>query len=128
MKQHLHILIADRNPHVRSFLKRELEAEGYRVRLAENGFQVLNLVYERVPLDLLILDPDLPDTDCTSLLEKVHDRIPPLPTIIHTFLTDYPDPREALQADVFVEKGANSVEEIKRIIENLIQTIASKKR
>jgi DNA-binding NtrC family response regulator len=113
---------------VRSFLKRELEAEGYQVRLAENGFQVLNLVYERVPLDLLILDPDLPDIDGTSLLEKVHDRIPPLPTIIHTFLTDYPDPREAVQADVFVEKGANSVEEIKRIIENLHAALSAKRR
>ena len=29
------ILIADRNPHVRSFLQREMGREGYRVRLAE---------------------------------------------------------------------------------------------
>jgi DNA-binding NtrC family response regulator len=116
VKKPLDILIADRNPRVRSFLKRELEAEGYRVRLAETGHEMLDLVFEQVPLDLLILDPDLPDTDSRSLLKKVRDRIPPLPVIIHTFLSDCPDVVKAIPAEAFVEKGANSVEDLKHII------------
>mgnify|MGYP001095668327 CR=1 FL=1 len=125
MKKPLDIIVADRNPRVRSFLKRELEAEGYRVRLAETGHEVLDLVFEKVPLDLLILDPDLPDTNAASLLQKIQDRIPPLPTVIHTFLADFPDPVEAMPAEAFVEKGANSVEELKRVIESLGETCHS---
>ena len=71
MKQGFTILIADRNPHIREFLRREMMAEGYRARLAKNGREVLRLVYQRGPLDLLILDPDLPDAGEVPVLEKL---------------------------------------------------------
>ncbi|MBW1738006.1 MAG: response regulator [Deltaproteobacteria bacterium] len=69
------ILIADRNRNVREFLKREMIAEGYRVRLAKNGQEVLKLAYQHGPLDLLILDMDLPDAIEIPVLEVLGDRI-----------------------------------------------------
>ena len=70
MKKEYKILIADRNSHVREFLKREMLAEGYIVQLAENGREVLKWTYSREPIDLLILDPDLPDAEESLLLKK----------------------------------------------------------
>ena len=110
------ILIADRNPHVRRFLKRELEAEGYRIRLAESGLEVLKWAFHPDPLDLIILDPDLPDTAAGQLMDKLKDRIPPLKVVIHAFLSDYAAPHATLSADAFIEKGGNSIESLKKVI------------
>ena len=114
------ILIADRNPHVREFLKREMSAEGYRVRLAENGREVLKRSYDPEPLDLLILDPDLPDVDATALIARLADRIPALPMVIHTFISDYHRPAVSAGEIAFVEKGGSSVESLKQIVERLL--------
>lgn len=114
-----HILIADRNPHVRRFLKRELEAEGYRIRLAESGIEVLKWAFHPDPLDLIILDPDFPDTGAGQLMDKLKDRIPPLKIVIHAFLSDYAAPRDKLSADAFIEKGGNSSETLKKVILDL---------
>ena len=89
MKEGFTILIADRNPHVRDFLRREMVSEGYRVRLARNGQEVLKSVLDDEPPDLLILDLDLPDVSDMTLLQRVQERIPTLPIVIHTFFTEY---------------------------------------
>ena len=115
------ILIADRNPHVREFLKREMTAAGYRVRLAETGKEVLKWAYQHEPLDLLILDPDLPDTDETSLFEKLEDRIPILPVVIHSFLPDDTNHAAGLRGAVFVEKSGNSIEHLKKVMLEILQ-------
>ena len=83
------ILIADRNPHVRKLLERELRAEGYQVRLAENAREVFKWTFHHEPLHLIILDPDLPDAADVSILEKLLDRIPALPVVVHTYPSDY---------------------------------------
>jgi len=120
------MLIADRNPHVREFLKREMVAEGYQVRLAENGRQLLKWVYHHEHLDLLIMDTDLPDIDVSSLLEKLHDRIPFLPLVIHAFLSDYADNSDVLKDFPFVEKEGSSVERLKKVVSALLQKHYSK--
>ncbi|MCU0615455.1 MAG: hypothetical protein MUD09_10340, partial [Desulfobacterales bacterium] len=54
------ILIADRNSRVRDFIKREMTKEGFRVILAETGKDVIEMINQSIPLDLVLLDPDLP--------------------------------------------------------------------
>ena len=121
------ILIADRNPHVREFLKREMSAEGYRVRLAENGREVLKRSYDPEPMDLLILDPDLPDVDATDLITRLADRIPTLPMVIHTFISDYHCPPVSAGEIAFVEKRGSSIENLKQIMERLLARAHSAK-
>jgi DNA-binding NtrC family response regulator len=116
------ILVADRNQHVREFLKRELMAEGYRVRLAKNVQEVLKKVYHTETLDLLILDPDLPGTDKLVLLKKLQNRIPALPVVVHTFLSDYTDYTNELSKLAFVEKSGSSVESLKKMVHEILQT------
>jgi len=115
------ILIADRNSHVRMFLMRELMAEGYRVQLAATAENVLKIVYAQRKIDLVILDPDLPGIEAGTLLEKLADRIPVLPLVLHT----HRQPDEALFNTgnpwvTVVEKAGDSVERIKVIVGKLL--------
>ena len=123
MKEEFNILITDRNPHVREYLKREMVAEGYRVRLAKTGREVIKWVYHHDPLDLLILDPDLPDTTIVSLFEKLQNRIPALPVVVHTFLSDSVDFATGSIEVVFVEKSGSSVENLKRAVADILKKI-----
>lgn len=115
------ILIADRNSHVRMFLMRELMAAGYRVQLAATAENVLNTVYTQRSIDLLVLDPDLPDIEAGVLLEKLGDRIPVLPIVLHTHRRhDEPLPSVNNPWITVVEKAGDSVERIKEIVGKLL--------
>jgi len=114
------ILIADRNPNVREFLRREMMAEGYRVRLAKDSREVLKWVFSQAPLDLLIIDLDLPDADEVEVFEQINDRIPQLPVVLHSFQTDHANYPEALITAVFVEKQGNSVEHLKKVVSKML--------
>jgi DNA-binding NtrC family response regulator len=116
MQGKIRILIADRNLHVRNLLKREMVAEGYGVRLAENGRDVLKWSYDPGPIDLLVLDPDLPDIDECALFSRLADRIPALPMVIHTFLSDYTVPSGISGTVAYVEKGGSSIEGLKQVV------------
>ena len=123
MKEEFNILITDRNPHVQEYLKCEMVAEGYLVRLAKTGREVIKWVYYHEPLDLLILDPDLPDTTIISLFEKLQNRIPALPVVVHTFLSDSVDFATGSIEVVFVEKSGSSVENLKRAVADILKKI-----
>lgn len=121
MEKEITILIADRNPHVRDFLRREMMAEGYRVRLVKSGREVLKWAYHQEPIDLLILDPDLPDSSEVPILEKIEDRIPILPVVVHGFASDHGNNRALSDTVVFVEKRGNSIEGLKQAVSKLLQ-------
>ncbi|MFZ7128228.1 MAG: response regulator [Desulfobacterales bacterium] len=127
-KREILILIADRNPHVREFLKRELSAEGYRIQLAAHGREVLRSVFGDDSLDLLIIDPDFPDSDAVQLLRRIQGRIPALPVIVHTFQGEV-YPRSELQHDleVFVEKNGNSIESLKYHVSRMVPGIRARR-
>ena len=116
MKTNFTLLIADRNPHVRTFLQREMTAAGYRTRMAENARQVLKLAFQGEPLDMIILDPDLPDADETHMLEQLLDRIPMLPVVMHTYASEYGTGLKDKKDVIFVEKGGRSVERLKQVV------------
>ena len=76
-KRRINILVADRNPHVRELLKRELAQEGLQVITANSWREVLEYAFGPTMIDLLIVDPNLPDMDTERLLQKIGNRIPP---------------------------------------------------
>jgi len=102
------ILIADRNRHVRELLRRELNAEGYRVELARDGREVVNRIAGEDPPDLLILDLELPYVDEVEVLARLAERQPPLPVVIHTFMPEAANHPAALQAAAFLEKKGDT--------------------
>ena len=116
MKREFTILIADRNRNVRKLLQREMTSAGYRVHLAGNAREVMKWTFHHDPLDLIILDPDLPDSDESRILEDVLDRIPALPVIVHTHLSEYKHDLNDMKNVVFVEKRGISVERLKQVV------------
>lgn len=123
MKKNSDILIADRNPNVREFLRREMSAAGYRVSLAVSGIQALNYASSH-PVDLLIVDPDLPDADSFALLEKLRNSAPSLPIVVHAFSADPPKTEntyDTFNITAFVEKEAGSIEQLKQIVSEILR-------
>ncbi|MEJ2024951.1 MAG: response regulator [Deltaproteobacteria bacterium] len=123
MKQRYTILIADRNPHVRAFLKREMEAEGYRVELAESRSKVMRMLLGNGPVHLFIMDPDLPDANGMDIIERAHDRIPALPVILHSFSATPPECSALGGKTVFVENGGGSIENLKNVAAEILKKI-----
>ena len=120
MFRRFQILVADRNPNVRRFLTRELVAAGFDVRAFENACELLEGLAGKPAPNLVVLDPDLPDTDGPSLFVDLQQQAPKVPVIIHTFLSDWSDTSPHMtRAAAFVEKGANSVEKLIREVRRL---------
>jgi DNA-binding NtrC family response regulator len=116
MKDTFTILIADRNSHVRRFLEREMTAAGYQVHLAESAGQVLNQAFRHEPLDLVIMDLDLPGAEDTSFFQRLLDRVPALPVIVHSYPAEYANIPAHQGNVVFVEKRGSSIERLKQVV------------
>ena len=127
MKPAFTILIADRNPNVRELLKRELVAEGYRVRLARSGREVLSFLDDLSGSpDLVIMDPDLPDMGEFSLLEVMRGRKPELPVVVHTFLAEYMNHPIVLSSAAVVEKDGRHVDRLKDVVREVLHKTYSR--
>ncbi len=120
MEKKFNILIGERNPHIREFLKREMVTEGYNVQLAKNGREVLKLVYSSIPIDLVIVDPDLPDASELNLFKSLEDRIPTLPLVVHGYGLENLDYFLKSKPMMFVPKQGNSSETLKNIVSELL--------
>jgi DNA-binding NtrC family response regulator len=116
MKDQFTILIADRNSHVRKFLQREMIAAGYQVHLAESAGQVLKHAFLHEPLDLVIMDPDLPGAEDANLLQRLLDRVPALPVIVHSYPAEFANIEGHPGKVVFVEKRGSSIERLKQVV------------
>jgi len=115
------ILVADRNPHVREFLRRELTNAGYRILMADKGRDVVERMYRPEPIDLLIIDPDLPDAEESDMLRKIRNRIPVLPVVVHTYVSDYETHPDLANAAAFVEKRGSSIESLREVVSDILK-------
>ena len=120
MKKNHCILITDRNPRVREFLKRELTAEGYHVKVAGNCSDVIRSAYANNFIDIIILDTDLPGYINSNLIATLRSRIPAIPVIIHAFGQDMQHDAISTGGEIFVEKRANSIEQLKKIVNRIV--------
>jgi len=99
------IIIADRNKNVCALLQRELESAGYQVTIAGNGKDILKVINSENSQDLLIMDIDLPLGEGLEVLQRVHGRIPHLPVVIHSLLTEMLNHPAVADAETFIEKN-----------------------
>ena len=120
MKEKFTILIADRNHNVRDFLRREMIEAGYNVQVAKNSQEILEWVNHHDLVDLLILDPDMPDTGDTAMMKMLKERISPLPVVVHSILADHANYSDILKNIVFVEKMGNSIERLKEVVSGFL--------
>lgn len=121
MNKPVTLLIADRNPHVREFLKREMMADGYRIRLVKSGQELIDDIFNPDTLpDMVILDPDLPDANDLSLILRIQQIVPGLQIVIHTLQTEMIQQLDAVHPVLFVEKRGNSVDHLKQAVKDLL--------
>lgn len=115
------ILVADRNRHVRNFLRRELLEEGYRVEVATDGRDILRKMNVDGPPDLLVLDLEIPhDVGGLTILKRLRHQYPHLPVVIHTFPTEDADSPVVHSAAAYVEKVGNP-DRLKQIIQRVLR-------
>ena len=105
MPANLTILVADPNPHIRQFIKRELMKAGYHVLEATNYNEIFFSITGAAPPNLIIFDLDLPYNSGLDVLKRLHDLVPPIPTIIYSDLTEYEGHPDIRNTEVFVEKN-----------------------
>ena len=121
MKDTFIIMIADRNRNIRWFLRREFEAEGYLVRLAKDGREVLKMARVDAVPDLLILDLDMPYVDGVKILEQLQDKEPSMPIVIHTTSLEYEGHSIVREAAAFMEKTGNNIDHLKKLVEETLR-------
>lgn len=100
-----------------------MRLEGYQVQLAKTGREVINYTLQEDSFDLLILDPDLPDTDESSLLKKLRERIPALPVVVHSFLPENNEQWDGSVTVTFVEKRGSSIDHLKKIVAEILERV-----
>jgi DNA-binding NtrC family response regulator len=127
MQKVFNLLIVDRNPHIRNFLKREFQSEGYTVQLAKNSRELVDLIYGSEPIDLVIIDPVFPDVSQLNLFKSLEDRVPPLPLVIHSDLDDYLESTSHISKAAFVPKRGSSSETLKGVVWDLLNGSRLKK-
>jgi CheY-like chemotaxis protein len=110
------LIIADRNRHVRDFLKREFEACGFIALPAKDEMELLQLAEAAPPPDLLILDLDPEYFGGPQTLEELHNKMPDLPVVIHTLLTEEEAASSACIAAAFLEKRGNNIDLLKETV------------
>src|SRR3989339_652823 len=98
------VLLADRNPNVLEFLRREFLREGYRVLLAKDGYDLCNYLRAKELPDLIVLDPDLPYIEECGTLATLEGAHADLPLILHTLAGTGVDHPLTERAQALVEK------------------------
>jgi DNA-binding NtrC family response regulator len=121
MSRKINLLVADRNPHVRTYLHRELTAAGYGVWLVASARDLMTWMHNPIQLDLLILDPELPGLDRDMLHERIQARQPRLKLVLHAIAAENHSQTAIPTADALVEKSGRSLLTLKTIVEELTQ-------
>jgi DNA-binding response OmpR family regulator len=112
------ILIVDDDTSIRKGLKKLLKKANYNVALAANGFEAVDQFFSE-PVDLLLLDLNMPGKDGWAAYENITRRNPYVPTIIMTGLPDQFPIAAAVGAGALLEKPLEP-KELLHVIENLL--------
>lgn len=110
-----HILVTDINLHVRNFLQRELEKEGYTVHTVKTGSMALERIFGFSALDLIILDPEIFPAIDQAFIEEIVRQKSSLQIIIHTYADSIGEIKAGNNL-YFVEKGGQSIGVLKSVI------------
>mgnify|MGYP000911122295 FL=1 len=105
------ILVVEDERELCSILYDDLSSRGYRVEIARNGQEGLELV-QGVEPDLVICDRAMPVMSGYQLLERIRGGYPQYSTLPFIFLTALSDPRDRHSVDhlnptAYLEKPVN---------------------
>jgi DNA-binding response OmpR family regulator len=117
-----HILIVDDESGVRESLRMLLNASGYDVSTAQNGFDALLQLRRMIP-DLIISDLNMPQMSGFELLSVLRRRFPANPVVAVSGAYETGDHVPGgIIADAFYSKGNHHPNELLRTVAELIRT------
>lgn len=90
-----------------------LQNAGYAVETAYSAMEGLHL-FATTPIDLVLLDYKMPDTDGGQIAADMKKIKPRVPIILFTGVSEIPEDGRA-HVDAFVEKGQNPVVVLQKI-------------
>lgn len=122
MQSPFKILVADRNPHVRDFLKRELTAAGHSVSTAKDGKEVLSMFGDDDTPDLLVLELDMPLVSGLEILAWFKEKKISTPVIVHTCHTEDAGHPALRGAAAFFEKRGDNIDGFKEVVSHVLAT------
>lgn len=121
------ILFADQCAYMRAYFQHELEDEGYRVVLARDGEEAIDVAASEHP-DLAVFDIWMPPVNGLEVAERIAATDPGMRVIFFTNCDDLclGDPRSALAA-ACVERSYD-LSELKRAITSVLASRNGKRR
>lgn len=119
------ILIVDDEAILRELGKLLLEAQGYEVLCAEDGFQGLAALKNSLP-DIIISDLQMPKMNGFEFLSVVRRRFPIIPVIVISGEFSGLSVPETVLADAFFPKGGYRLEELFARIVDLLHELPTR--
>jgi CheY-like chemotaxis protein len=113
------ILIVDDDAVFCEIAEQVLPKHGFEVRVAEDGFEALNMMRSALP-DLIVCDLNMPRMSGFELLATVRRRFPQIAVIAASGEFSGPSLPAGVLADVFLEKGTYSPAELVHKIVDLL--------
>lgn len=100
------VLCVDDDNAILDVIKQTLEKNGFSVLTASNWRLALDAFKEN-PIDLVILDYEMPDLKGHEVAVKIRSVSPEVPIILHSGSPDIPE-SAARVTDAFIQKGAET--------------------
>lgn len=119
------ILIVDDEPSLRQLGKMLLEAQGYEVQCAEDGFEGLAALKQSLP-DIIISDLRMPNMNGFEFLSVVRRRFPSIPVVVISGEFSGLSVPESVLADAFFPKGGYKVKELFEKIVDLLHELPTR--
>ena len=130
-RRDLPVLVVDDDPVVRDLLRRQLEAEGYRVSEAADGRAALARLREAVP-GVILLDLMMPEMDGFELMEAMRREAgwASIPVIVLTAKDLTAEDRERLNGGVerVLQKGAYTKDALLGEVRRLVGASLARRR
>jgi len=122
MNDHAHILVVDDEPQITRVLRTALTAQGYEIRVANNGEMALEIMKDWAP-HLIITDLSMPQLDGVQLCRRVRSTSQ-VPILVLSVRDQERQKIEALDAgaDDYVTKPFSMNELLARVRANLRRT------
>jgi CheY-like chemotaxis protein len=114
------ILIIDDSSYMRSRIRGALNAEGYDILEAENGYKGLQMIREHSP-NCIILDLILPEVNGLKILKALYDQKTEIPVVVVTADIQESVREQCLElgAKAFINKPPKE-DELRNTIKNIL--------
>jgi DNA-binding response OmpR family regulator len=115
VKPEIRLLIAERNPRMRDFLRREFSRRNFIVDGAATGDELFEKLETGGHVHLVVLAANTPEGWRIGLIDQIVEQYPTLPVILHTYLEDLEDSPSLRKFAAMVEKSGNP-EDLARMV------------